>query len=375
MEARVSLIKCGEYAPELLDDVIERHFAALGADSVIYPGAKVVIKPNLVLARRPEDASTTHPAFVAAIARAVKKRGGAPVIAESSGGPYTRGRLKAIYAATGMDKAAEASGAALNFDVGFRDVNAKGGKVCRSFPIISPVADADVVISAAKLKTHTMMNYSGAVKNLFGVVPGLMKPEFHFRYPDKTLFGGMIVDLCETVRPALSFIDGITAMEGNGPTGGKPRFVGMTFAGFNPHALDLAAGAAVGFSPKDVPTLAAAVERGLCPGTVSGLDYVSGEPFRVDGFQMPDSREIDFFEKLPPFLKKPLDALTAPKPRISRAQCRGCGACAQNCPQKAIAVKDGRAIIDYSRCIRCFCCHELCPFKAVQIKRFRLFAH
>lgn len=372
MEKRVSLIPCREYSPVLLDQIIERHFAALGADGLIFPGAKVVIKPNLVLARLPDDASTTHPEFIAAIARAVKKRGGEAIIAESPGGPYSKNKLRAVYAATGMYKAAEASGARLNFDIGYREVKAKDGKVCRSFQIIDPIAGADVVISAAKLKTHTMMNYSGAVKNLFGVVPGLMKPEFHFRYPDKTLFGGMIVDLCETVAPAISFIDAVVAMEGNGPTGGTPKSVGMTFAGINPHALDLAACAAAGLKPADVPTLAAAVERGLCPAEACELDYVSGGPFQIDGFKMPDSSGIDFFEKLPPFLRRPLDRLTSPKPRISRANCRGCGVCAQNCPQKTIAVRRGKAVIDDSRCIKCFCCHELCPYKAVKIKRFRL---
>ncbi|MDR3643914.1 MAG: DUF362 domain-containing protein [Clostridia bacterium] len=373
---RVSVLGCAEYRRELLDEVIERHFAALDAGgTLIRPGAKVMVKPNLIMRRRPEDSSTTHPEFLAAVIRAVQRRGGKCTIAESPGGPYTKAMLKSVYAGTGVEKVAQETGALLNYDVGTVTVPSKGGAVCSSFTVISPVTRVDLVISVAILKTHTMLNYSGAVKNLFGCVPGLMKPEFHYRFPARENFAQMIVDLCETVAPALSFVDGIVCMEGNGPTGGTPRFMGVTLAGCNPHALDLAASSLAGFSPDDAPTVKAAIGRGLCCAAVSQLDIVGDnyEKFALRGFKKPETKQNFMIEKLPEFIRRPLDSLLAPRPAIRRAACIGCGKCAESCPRSAIAIVGKKAQIDYSKCIKCYCCHEMCPEKSVDIKRMGLF--
>ena len=374
---KVSVYGCREYAPALLDEVIGRHFEALEADgALIHPGDRVLIKPNLVMRRAPEEAATTHPEFVAAVIRAVKRRGGVPVIAESPGGPYTRFNLRSVYAGTGIEEAARREGAELSLETGYAETPAADPAVCSSFPIIDPVRSADVVLSVAKLKTHCMTGYSGAVKNLFGVIPGLMKPEFHYRFPDKQIFGRMLVDLCETVKPAAAFIDGIVGMEGNGPTGGRPKFLGVTAAARNPHALDLLGCTLIGMDARDVPTLSAAMERGLCPEAPDGLDIVGDRAERfLAVFDPPESRSNDFLinMKVPGFIRRPLTRLITPRPAIVTAACVGCGKCAESCPEKTIRIRDGRAVIDYSRCIRCFCCHEMCPQKAVAIRKFRLF--
>ena len=375
MSEKVCVLGCREYKAELLDEVMEKHFALLGLDDILNSGMKVLIKPNLVMRRRPGEATTTHPEFVAALVRALRKRGAAVTIAESPGGPYTRAMLRMIYETTGMEAVSKSTGASLNYDTGYRGVFSKEGKVCRSFHIIKPVLDADLVISAAKLKTHAMMNFSGAVKNLFGSVPGLMKPEFHYRYQDAAMFGEMIVDLCETIKPAVSFLDGIVGMEGDGPTGGSPRFAGVTLSSRNPHALDLLAAEIAGFKAEEVPTLKAAVNRGLCPGSPEQLD-VAGDDYKrfiLKNFKKPRSKGLDFVEKLPPFLRKPMDRLLTPRPAIRESTCAGCGKCAESCPEKAISVRNGKASIDSSRCIRCFCCHEMCPIKSIDIRRMRLF--
>jgi uncharacterized protein (DUF362 family) len=273
---KVSVFSCESYDIDKLEKVIERHFEELEAEKpIIHTGDTVLIKPNLVIRRRPAEATTTHPEYIAAIVRAVKRRGGIPVIADSPGGPYTKPLLKSVYSGTGMEEIARREGAQLNYDVGTTLVPSNGGRVCHSFDIINPVVNADVVISAAKFKTHGQMIYSGAVKNLFGCLPGLIKPEFHFRYPEKPVFGEMLVDLCETVKPAISFIDGIVGMEGNGPTGGNPKELGISLAACNPHALDLYACSLVSFEPEHIPTLAAAVKRGLCPSDISQLEIQS----------------------------------------------------------------------------------------------------
>lgn len=374
---RVSLLTCKDYNPSALDAVIERHFHALDPhDFLIKPGMKVLIKPNLLMRRTPDEATTTHPAFVAALVRAVKKRGGVVTIADSPGGPYTRAALRGIYAATGMAEAAEKEGAALNETTDAVERVNENGQRCRSFQIIRPVAEADVVISAAKLKTHAMTGFSGAVKNLFGTIPGLMKPEFHYRFPDKKDFGHMLVDLCETVRPTFAFIDGIVGMEGNGPSGGKPKAAGITGAALNAHALDLVMARIIGFSAEEVPTLAAAIERSLCPAEIGALEIV-GERAEtlLTPFEKPDSASLDFMEniRVPAFLRKPLKKLLTPRPVIVRSKCIGCGKCAESCPRHVIRIEQKKAHIAYTDCIRCFCCHEMCPVKAIDIHTFALF--
>ena len=373
----ISLLRCGAYDPDRLDEVIERHFAVLEKEGpLIRPGNRVAVKPNLLMARPPEAATTTHPAFLAAVLRAVKRRGGIPVIAESPGGPYTKFSLKNIYAVTGVEAMAKKEGVLLNYDLGSGERPTEEAEYCRAFPMITPVLQADVVISVAKLKTHCMTNYSGAVKNLFGVVPGLTKPEFHCRFPEKAAFGGMLVDLCQTVHPAVSFIDGIVGMEGNGPSGGKPRQLGLTAAARNPHALDLLVSRLIGMEPDEIPTLRDAVARGLCPADVGALEVVGdrAESFLCE-FEKPESRTTDFIRnvRMPAFLSRPLTRLMTPRPVIRRGQCVGCGKCAESCPQHTIAIRDRKAYIAYDRCIRCFCCHEMCPQKAIDIHRFRLF--
>jgi uncharacterized protein (DUF362 family)/Pyruvate/2-oxoacid:ferredoxin oxidoreductase delta subunit len=372
---KISVYGCKEYNSVDLSEVVEKHFLALDENgTIIKKDSKVVIKPNLLIRRSPEDATTTNPMFLEAIIKAVQKRGGIAIIAESPGGPYTKVLLKSVYSGTGIEAATNNTGATLNYDTGYSVVNTKNSKVCTSFNIIDPIKNADVIISVAKLKTHAMTNMTCAVKNMFGSVPGLMKPEFHLRYPQKDLFGEMLVDLCETVRPQISFVDAIVAMEGNGPSGGNPRFMGVTFAGLNPHSVDLFAASLIGFKPGEVPTLKAAINRGLCPENISELEIVGDDykKYVAHDFKKPKSNGPQLFSNLPSFLRKPILAFVTPKPVIRTKDCIGCGKCAESCPKGAITIISKKAVIDYSKCIKCYCCHEMCPVKSIDIKRLRI---
>lgn len=372
---KVSVVKCDKYDVDRIVEIVEHQFVELEADKpIIKSGDKVVIKPNLVMSRSPEEATTTHPTLIAAIIRAVKKRGGMAIIAESPGGAYTKGALKSIYAKTGMTEVCEREGAELNFDVGTSEIDSDDGKRVKRFEFINPIITADVVISAAKLKTHGQMTYSGAVKNLFGCVPGLKKPEFHYRFPQKEDFAAMIVDICETVKPSISFIDAVVGMEGNGPTGGKPKELDCIIASTNPHAADLVGCALIGFPPEKIPTVNDAIEREICPKSIKDLIILDdGLPEAPIKIKAPDSVSLDFVANMPGFIKKPINKLFTPHPKIVKSGCVGCGKCAESCPQHTIKIKDGKALIDYSNCIKCFCCHEMCPQKTIKIRRFNIF--
>lgn len=377
----VYLSRCASYDFQALSEIIGAQLHALGAESLVRPGCKAVIKPNLVLKAGPESGVATHPLVVAAVGCWLKSLGAVVTIAESPGGVYTPASLKSVYTACGYVEMAEKYGLTLNYGCGFTETKAPQGKRSRLFDVIDPILQADLIVDAAKLKSHCMMGLSGASKNMFGSVPGLMKPELHCRFPEKEPFAEMLVDLCELVKPSLCIVDGITAMEGNGPTGGTARFGGVVLASRNPYAVDLVCAELINMRPETIPLLKNAMERGLCPKSLGEI-LVLGDSVaacKMADFKQPESKSSDFIDRLPERLRPLATKITTPYPKIRERDCVGCGKCAESCPQKTIcfvkAKKGRKARIDYSQCIRCYCCHEMCPERTVDIKRFSLFRH
>lgn len=376
-ENTVCLSACSGYDWEQLRSTVARQFDLLEAEKLLHPGIKVVIKPNLVVKAGPDAGIATHPLVTAAAALWLREHGAEVLIAESPGGLYTPAALKAIYGACGYLEMSEKFEIPLNYDCSHREVQAPEGRRSRLFPIITPILEADLVVDIAKMKSHCMTMLSGAVKNLFGTVPGLMKPEFHCRFPEKPAFNEMLVDLCQLVKPGLCLVDGILAMEGNGPTGGKPRFMGVLAAGRNPYTVDMACAAMMNMDPMQVLMLKDAAGRGLCPSSLKELEFPDQRPedFLAKDFLQPESKTSNFIERLPKFMQPVATRLATPYPKIKTAQCIGCGKCAESCPQHTIALEGQprKAHIDYSKCIRCYCCHEMCPAHVIEIKRLSLF--
>lgn len=371
----VSIHRCGEYAQQMVDAIVARQFEELALSKCIRPGMRVAVKPNLLMKRAPDEFTTTHPNVVRAVVRSLKALGVEDIVlCDSPGGPYTGVTLGPIYRTTGMEQLAKEEGVALNLDTTSQVVPCENGALNQSFELISPIAGADAVINVAKLKTHAMTTLSGGVKNLFGCVPGLKKPEFHYRFPEKERFCSMLVDLCETVRPTVTFVDGIVAMEGNGPSGGSAYRAGLLLASEDVYSLDLALALLIGQKPEEVPIVKAAIDRGLCPSAFDkGRLVGEAEAFvPLQNFHGPDSKSLLFFATGPKFLTKWLQSFLTPRPVIRSKGCVGCGKCAESCPAHTIRVVAGKAHIDYSRCIRCYCCHEMCPVKTIEIKRNRL---
>ena len=378
---QVSAIKTSDYSPAVMDNIVSRHMAAFRMEELFLPGKKVLIKPNLLMKAAPEQAITTHPALISAVIRWLLARGVSNIIiADSPGGPYTKSHLEAIYKACGLNNVADEYNVLLNSSVEWREIAHEKGKVCRGFSIIEPVYEADLIINLARLKTHGMMMLSAAVKNLFGCVPGLQKPEMHFRFQNKERFGEMLVDLCELVKPTFCIVDAVVSMEGDGPSGGLPRETGMTFAATNPYALDLALCDFIKMPPQQVYTVSAAIRQGLCPDNAKNLIYLcDGRPTSIDNFLFPKSKPLGFYGHIPDIFQGIAhvlhEALFAPVPIVRKNKCVGCGKCAESCAPKAAVIINRKAHIDYSKCIKCFCCHEFCSYKAIDIKRMRFLQH
>jgi len=362
----VAIVRCGEYVVETILAALRQYAPAVGLTAEAIHGKKVVVKPNLLLAYRPEKAATTHPAVMEAVVLLAKELGAASVtIAESPGGIYSEKTLSHIYGETGMKDVSDKTGVPLNYDISYRPFSLSDGVTAKSVDMITPVHEAEVLINVCKMKTHALATMTGAAKNLFGVIPGINKFEMHARFKKPSDFFSMVIDLnaaLDQKMPVFHICDGIVGMEGDGPSGGTPKEAGVLLMSANPFNLDLAMAEIMGMTGR-VPLLTMAAERGFCPKTPDALTVEGIAPHEVGcgDFLLPDAKKGRRFDLIPPFLQ--------PKPVIDRNLCRGCQLCVKSCPQKTIVMVKGKARIKDKNCIKCYCCQELCTFKAVRIKK------
>lgn len=371
MPSPVIIEGCADYSPKHCADAVAALVRFFPLLQTLQPGTRVAVKVNLVTMMHPEKAATTHPALLAALTEYLQSRGAQVTIGDAPGGTYTKTYLDGVYTATGMKQ----TGAALNQNFAVKHADYPAGAVLKDFDYTAWLDEADLIINFCKLKTHGMMGMSCAVKNLFGVIPGLTKPAYHYRFPDEGQFADMLVDLNEYFHPALHIVDAVVGMEGNGPTMGKPRHIGAVLASEDPYALDLICAKLIGLGPGQVPTLQAAARRGLAPQAVEAVP-LQGElvPFLQRDFDTSGAGcGIEEFLGGQGFLPKLgnrfAHAVLAVRPRLSRGDCVGCGKCAGLCPAKAITMRRGRPSIDRKACIRCFCCQEFCPVGAMKARR------
>ena len=374
----VAIAPCEEYDVPRIAAILRTHFAEFGLDTSFFKGKKVVIKPNLVIRKAPDAAATTHPAVLDALLTVLHEMDVATTtIAESPGGVYDHLRLKNIYRTCGIAEVAERHGAILNDDTSAVYVPFPEGKTVKRFHIITPIAEADVIFDLCKLKSHSLTKMSAAVKNFFGVIPGIERGEMHATFPDYKDFGSMICDLCEllhSTKEIISITDAIIGMEGDGPTAGDPRKIGAILVSRNPFASDLAAETILGFAGT-VPLVKEAASRGLCPEKAADLEIfgVRPEAVALSDFKEPETAKSRSTSVLSFFSQGKLGRFFMPKPVPALDECRGCGECVSSCPQKTIRLveKNGKmkAEIRHADCIRCYCCQELCPFEAIHVKK------
>jgi uncharacterized protein (DUF362 family)/NAD-dependent dihydropyrimidine dehydrogenase PreA subunit len=373
------LVRCNDYALEGVRAALKEALAPLGGMAAfVKPGERIGLKPNVLLGSDPDQAIITHPAVLAAVALEVMEAGATPIVVESPGSgiiPSSR-VLERTFRKVGYQDMADKYGFTTSTQTDWEGVAYPDGRTVKRVEVIKAALEVDGLINLPKFKTHAFMTFTGATKNMFGVIPGLTKIGYHGKFPQKERFAGMLLDVASLMRPRLSVMDAIVAMEGKGPgTGGSPRKLGLLLAGADTVAMDAVCCGIAGFDTAAIPVLATAKAQGRWGGRVAGI--------QTFGPAVADLVLRDFRPPAKGVASSGLNSSViggigqaflrtsfSPRPRPQVGPCTLCGSCEQACPGQAISLdKKARvARADDNKCILCYCCHEVCPSAAIELR-------
>lgn len=353
MTAPVAFTRCPSYADA--PAAVRRALDLLGGPGRFFrPGLRVLLKPNLLADCEPDKAVTTHPEFARAVIRIAKAAGCSVSVGDSPAGAL---RVREVWEKTGFRALCESENVPLlNLEQGgSRSFSCAGATVA----IAAPVLDAGLVVNLPKVKSHTLTVFTGAVKNLYGTLPGFQKATLHKHFPTAGEMSRLVAELAAIVRPGLSLADGVVGMDGHGPSGGDPVALGFTAASENPGALDSALCTVLG-----IPRAAVPLFRHLPAGSFENPPLLGDVPQKgTIRFRLPGSWKSRL---IPRFLVRWLAPLFWIRPVLDPARCIRCGRCAEGCPPRALAFEKGSVPrLIGARCIGCCCCHEVCPVKAI----------
>lgn len=371
MRTRVAIVRCEDYSPDRVRAAVGDAVALLGgAERFFRPGERTLLKPNLCAAQPPEAAATTHPAVIRAVYELAVAVGADPYVGENPVGFSGGNRTAAILEATGV--------AELIRQQAIRWVKLERAGAVRArnrvgdvdLPIyISRPALEWPVINLPKFKTHSLAVMTGAIKNLWGTLPGRSKRQFHVLAPQSDRFAQILVDVCEMVNPRLTIMDAVVGMEGEGPVGGRPRQVGVIIAGTDPVAVDTVATVMMNLPPELVHTIRVAAERGLGSMELGEIE-IAGEP--LASLIMADYCPAPITKYSPPLVRKMFE-ISVLKVAVDPTACHACGECVTHCPTGAVNLRDGVAMIDPQICRECLSCLEVCPSDAIRVERSQLY--
>lgn len=364
----VSIVKCKSYKRKELHESLAETFSLLGGlENIIKKGSKVLVKINhLSPPSPPEKAIITHPEFTRAVLSFLKD-----LNCRITVGDDIQSKDKDGFAVSNYRQICRQMGVKLvNFkELGFYRYSYQG-EVLKELFVSHLVAESEFILNLPKLKTHALTVFTGAVKNLFGVIPYGLRLTYHSRYPDQDSFAGMLVDVFSCARPSLSIMDAVFSMEGEGPSGGSPVNTGLILASKDAVALDSVSCRLIGIPPFSVKTTVFAHKRGLGEMNIDKILIKGGkiEDFVIKGFK--SSRAVNLTRKKIPksiyiFVQEQLHLI----PEIITSRCTACLECVNVCPRRAIKLKNEKAFINKDLCIHCLCCHEVCRFQAVRLQQ------
>lgn len=353
------------YNLEEIKNIIRLIFEKENILQTIKPQSTVFLKINLLRGASPEKSVTTHPKVVRAVGEILLENGNKVIVGDSPAGPFTKHSLKSIYKECGLIDELENTKIELNYNTETIDIKNDENLKLKTFTTFKALIDADYIINISKLKTHTMMRYTGAVKNMFGSVVGLVKANYHFRLKEADNFAHHLIDICQSIKPDFNIIDGIVGMEGDGPSSGESINSNVILAGKNPYALDKVAIDFIGYNIDDVYTVKLSKERNL----FFDIEII-GDEVTSRKFKEPKGTQITFLPKgIPPRIEKFLLNQLKAKILFNHKKCISCGDCVRICPAKIIYMNDeNKPYYNREKCISCFCCHEVCPVDAIDVK-------
>lgn len=371
MSNTVALVKCRDY-------IFEEVFASIKKMMELVPppdvtGKTVLLKPNILYPKKPEMAVCTHPVVVGACVKAFKERGAKKIIVGES--PAIANSTSAAKSTGMYDQVIQNGGEWVDFHE-HTDVKCPDGKISKQFNFAIQFLEADLVVSVAKLKSHQLMAYTGAMKNLFGLMIGLEKAQQHYRFPNKEDFGAFLTDLNVAAKSGYAIMDAIVGMEGpGGPGSGDPIHLGFLAASDNILALDWKCSSLVGYNPHTIVNLEDALKRKIWLNSEKDIKVVGEKEASVKNtnFKIVKEPSATLQKMIPGFVNFLANKIFIRTPHISPKKCQKCGRCVQICPPHLLKLegKQGTAVLtDKGKCLHCFCCHEICPFDAIKLKRF-----
>lgn len=367
-KAVVALVACPDYDEPRVLAALRRGVDLLGGIQRFASAAeRILLKPNVLTGAAVKKNVTTHPAVFKAMGRVLLENGARVRYGDSPGfGSFAAAAVKSGLADAGREIGIEMADFSAAVQVSFNEA-----LIAKQLVLARAALDADGIIGLSKMKTHGFMRITGAVKNQFGCVPGIRKGEYHVKMPRSEHFAAMLVDVCRRLKPRLNVMDGIVAMEGNGPGSGTPRRMNVLLLSDDPLALDAVFCRLVHMPPHHVPTMKPGAESGLGVWEENAIAIVGDDPalFSCPDFKVVRQSPVPFDRSFPYYLKKWI----TPRPVIDPVRCKKCGICSEVCPLKPEAVaaegKNALPVYDYRRCIRCYCCQEMCPHGAITIRR------
>ena len=249
MKSKVAIVKCKSYEPSLVQEATRKAIDLIGGVSIfIRPQSRVLVKPNLLMAKEPEFGIDTHPEVMRAVIKILKEINCEIFVGD---GPNVWGsqaeNVDEVYERSGMKRVCEEEKVSL---VKFDKRRWRG-----KFPLTSWLDNCDNLVNVPKFKTHDFTILTGAIKNLFGLVSGTYKTELHKKYFDKEDFARILVDIYQEAKPVLTIVDGIIAMQGDGPgTSGKLRDLNLLLASTDCVSVDSVMALIMGLEPFDILT-------------------------------------------------------------------------------------------------------------------------